>query len=82
MLTSVEGTYRNGQIQLNEPLENILSETAVIVTFMSSTDIDMRTHGISQDQASDLRAALSTFADWDGQDMELYDDYDAAKSGN
>ena len=81
-MTSVERTYRNGQIQLNEPLENILSETVVIVTFMFFKDIDMQTQGISQVQVSDVRAALSTFDDWDGLELELCDDYDVVQLGS
>ena len=80
MLTTIEGTYRNGQIELKEPPANVQGETPVIVTFMVSTDIDLRTQGVSQAQATELRAALATFEDWNGQEMDIYNDYDAAKS--
>ena len=36
---------------------------------------------LNQDQAADLRTRLATFAeDWDRPEMDVYDDYDAAKS--
>lgn len=80
MLTSIEGTYRNGQIELKEPPTNISGDTPVIVTFINSGDIDLRAQGINQEQAAELRAALSTFEDWDKPEMDIYNDYDAAKA--
>lgn len=80
MLTSIEGTYRNGQIELKEPPSGIESETPVIVTFIGSSDVDLRTQGISQAQAAELRAAVAAFEDWNEPDMDVYDNYDAAKS--
>ena len=36
--------------------------------------IDLREHGISREQAADLRARLSTFAeDWNAPEMDIYD---------
>ena len=80
MLTSIEGTYRNGQITLKEPPANFADEVPVIVTFIHSGDVDLRAQGIGQAEAAELRAALSTFEDWDEPEMDVYDDYDAAKS--
>ncbi|MGI4790626.1 MAG: hypothetical protein ACRYFS_17465 [Janthinobacterium lividum] len=38
-------------------------------------------HGISPVQAAELRASLSTFAaEWERPEMDVYDDYDAAKA--
>ena len=43
--------------------------------------IDLRARGIDEKQAADLRGRLSTFAEeWDSPEMEMYDDYDRAKS--
>ena len=42
--------------------------------------IDLREHGISREQAADLRARLSTFEDWNDPAMDIYDDYDTAKA--
>ena len=80
MLTSIEGTYRNGQIELKEPPADVPDETPVIVTFMSSSDIDLRRQGINQPQAAELYADLSTFEDWNEPEMDIYNDYDATKS--
>lgn len=80
MLTSIEGTYRNGQIELKEPPAEVQNETPVIVTFMGSSDIDLRAQGINQSQAAELRAALAVFEDWNESEMDVYNDYDAAKS--
>lgn len=80
MLTSIEGTYRNGQIELKEPPANILGDTPVIVTFINSGDVDLRAQGINQTQAAELRASLSTFGDWNEPEMDIYNDYDAAKA--
>jgi len=87
MLAAVEGIYRNGKIELSETPEGVADEARVIITFIQprvvlATDIDLRTHGINREQAADLRARLMPFAeDWEQPEMNVYDDYDAAKSG-
>jgi hypothetical protein len=43
--------------------------------------IDLRTRGIDERSAAELRAQLQPFAeDWDSPEMSAYDHYDAAKS--
>ncbi|XGB38446.1 MAG: hypothetical protein LVT47_08410 [Cyanobacteria bacterium LVE1205-1] len=80
MLTSVEGVYRNGRVELAESLNNILEGTRVIVTFIRSNAIDLTSQGIDKAQAEVLRASLATFSeDWNSPEMSIYDDYDAAK---
>ncbi len=81
MLTTIEGIYRNGRIELSELPGNIPEASRVIVTFLDTRAIDLRERGISEGQARELRAQLSAFAkEWDSPDMSCYDDYDAAKS--
>lgn len=81
MLTSIERVYQNGQIELAELPDNIPEETKVIVTFIRSDGINLRSHGIDQIQAEVLQANLSTFADdWSNPEMAIYDNYDAAKA--
>ena len=81
MLNSIEGTYRNGKIELAEVPSNIDDDTRVIVTFLKSGSIDLRKRGIDEAQAADLRSRLSTFAeDWNSPEMDIYDDYDATRS--
>ena len=81
MFTSVQGVFRNGKIELLEQPENVQEETQVIVTFLHKDEVDLRAHGIDQAQAEELRGRLSSFAeDWNVPEMDVYDDYDAAKS--
>ncbi len=81
MPRSVEGVYRNGKIELAEPPRDVRDETRVIVTFLDSGHVDLRARGIAEADAAELRARLAPFAeDWDSPEMDLYDDYDAAKA--
>jgi hypothetical protein len=81
MLKSIKGVYRNGKIDLIESHDDISDETQVIVTFLESPAIDLRSRGINEVQAADLQARLATFAeDWSSPEMDLYNDYDAAQS--
>jgi len=81
MLISVEGVYRNGKVELRELPANVNEEMRVIVTFVEPKFIDLRARGIDEAQAADLRARLATFAeDWNSPEMDIYDNYDAAKA--
>ncbi len=74
MLT-VEGTYKDGKMELTETPPKELAQARVLVTFLESKEIDLRARGISAEQAADLRARLSTFAeDWDRPEMNVYDE--------
>lgn len=82
MLTTVEGVYRDGKIELVEQPPNVHNEARVIVTFLESGQIDLASRGIDHAQAAELRVRLGTFADeWDSTEMDIYDNYDAHKSG-
>ena len=80
MLTSIEGTYRNGQIVFREAPTQVPDETPVIVTFIGTNEIDLRAQDIDQSQALELRASLTSFEDLNDADMDIYDDYDNAKA--
>ena len=81
MLTSIQGVYRSGKIRVAEMPRNVADETPVVVTFLKDSRIDLQARGISVTQATDLRARLATFAeDWNNPEMEIYDNYDAAKA--
>ena len=81
MLTSVEGVYRNGKIELMGMPASLKGEKRVIVTFLEPHDNDLQTRGIDKKQAAELRARLTTFAeDWDSPEMDIYDDYEKAKT--
>jgi hypothetical protein len=81
VLTTVEGIYRDGRIELKSLPSNVTNETKVIVTFVDSDTIDLAACGIDRSQAEILRNNLATFADdWNSPEMNIYDNYDAAKS--
>jgi len=58
VLTSVEGVYRAGKIELTELPGDVRDETRVIVTFLETSHIDLRARGIDEAQAAELRAQL------------------------
>ena len=81
MLTAIQGVYRSGKIHLAELPRNVTDETPVVVTFLKPSRIDLQARDISDTQAADLRARLATFAeDWNDPEMDIYDNYDAAKA--
>ncbi|MBM3179400.1 MAG: hypothetical protein FJZ86_03500 [Chloroflexi bacterium] len=78
MLTTLQGVYRKGKIVLKNNPSDIPDETPVIVTFLGVESIDLRARGISEEQASALRAQLAAFTEeWESPDMSIYDNYDA-----
>ena len=73
MSKSVEGIYRNGKVELLETPPDI-EEARVVVTFLPEDAVDLAARGITEEQAADLRARLSTFAeDWERPEMGAYD---------
>ena len=75
MLKSVEGVYRNGKVELAEPLSEA-EGSRVIVTFIEATgSVELRERGTDEFQAADLRRRLAPFAeDWDRPEMAVYDE--------
>ena len=49
MSRSIEGTFRDGKVELLEPPPG--TEGAVIVTFLSERGIDLAARGIDREQA-------------------------------
>jgi hypothetical protein len=50
-------------------------------TFPIPNHIDLQARGIDEEQAADLRARLTTFAEeWDSPEMDVYDNYDSIKA--
>jgi hypothetical protein len=81
MLTSVKGIYRSGHVELTEQPADVRDETQVIVTFVEADGIDLRARGITEAEAAEMRDRLAAFAeDWNSPEMEIYDNYDAAKA--
>ena len=75
MVKSVEGIYRNGWVELVEPLTEA-EGSRVIVTWVHPPEaVNLRERGIDEGQAADLRRHLATFAeDWDRPEMAIYDE--------
>ena len=75
MLKTIEGIYRNGQIELLEQPAALPNETRVIVTFLGPRSQHLPPSELTREQLADLRARLLPFAeDWDRSDMDCYDD--------
>ena len=65
-----------------EKPDEAIEEAAVIVTFLDARSISLPDRGIDPKRAAELRDRLSAFAqEWNSPEMQVYDDYDAAKSG-
>jgi hypothetical protein len=75
MVKSVEGIYRNGKVEVVEPLE-VAEGSRVFVTWVHPAEpVDLRERGIDESQAADLRRRLTPFAeDWDRPEMAAYDE--------
>lgn len=74
MLKPVEGIYRDGKVELVEPIEGEGVSRVVVTFHVGASRIDLRERGIDERQAADLRARLSAFAeDWDRPEMAVYD---------
>ena len=70
MVKSVEGIYRNGKVELMEPLAEA-EGSRVIVTWVSPAEpVGLRKRGIDKPQAADLRPRLLQFAE-DGDRPEV-----------
>jgi len=78
MLTTIEGVYRGGRIELSEQPRDIADESRVLVTFLARGVVDLAARGIDSAQAADLRSCLASFeTEWTSPEMSAYDDYDA-----
>jgi hypothetical protein len=81
VLTTVEGIYRDGRIELQSLPNNVAEEAKVIVTFVDPESVALAAYGIDRSQAEALRNNLASFAeDWNNPELSIYDNYDAAKS--
>jgi hypothetical protein len=75
MVRSVEGIYRDGRVELLEPLDGADGERVIVTLVQPTKSVDLGQRGIEESEAADLRRRLSPFAeDWDRPEMSLYDD--------
>ena len=75
MVQSVEGIYRNGEVELLEAAPSV-EEARVIVTFLPANGpvVDLASRQIGPEQAQDLRARLNPIEeDWLRPEMDAYD---------
>lgn len=81
MLKTVSGIYDKGQIIIEQYPDNIKEGTQVIVTFLETQNIDLKSRGINQEEAQNIRENLAVFADdWNGEEMNIYDNYEQYKN--
>ena len=74
MVKSVEGIYRNGKVELIEPLEEAEGARVIVTLLRAQAPVDLAERGIDREEA-DLRRRLAAFAeDWDRPEMSAYDD--------
>jgi hypothetical protein len=78
MLT-VEGIYKDGKIELLETISEV-KQAKVLVTFLENSDVDLKTLDIDETQAAELREKFASFEDWNDPALDVYNDYDNAKS--
>jgi len=75
MVQSVEGVYRNGKVELIEPLDDAEGARVIVTLVRPQAPVDLAGRGIGPQQAADLRRRLAAFAeDWDRPEMSVYDD--------
>ena len=58
LVKSVEGVYRNGKVDLLEPLGEADAFRVIVTWVDSRKSVDLRKRGIDESQASDLRRRL------------------------
>jgi hypothetical protein len=74
MLKSVEGVYRNGKVELLEPIAEAEGSRVIVTWVYSEGPIDLRERDIDECQAADLSRRLAPFIeDWDRPEMAAYD---------
>jgi hypothetical protein len=73
MVKSVEGVYRNGKVELMEPIAGAEGSRVIVTWVNPANTVDLRDRGINESQAADLRRRLAPFAkDWDSPEMDVY----------
>ncbi len=74
-MKSVEGIYRNGKVELIDPIDEADGSRVIVTWVQPGSSVDLEERGITQRQAADLRHRLATFAeDWDRPEMNVYDE--------
>ena len=75
MVKSVEGVYRDGKVELLEPIAEAEGSRVIVTWVQPVASIDLREREIEESQAADLRRRLASFReDWDRPEMNAYDE--------
>jgi hypothetical protein len=75
MVKSVEGIYRDGKVELLEPLAGAEGSRVIVTLVRPAEPLALGERGIGESQAADLRRRLAPFAeDWDRPEMAAYDE--------
>ncbi len=75
MVRSVEGIYRNGKVELVEPLAEAEGSRVIVTWVQPAEPVDLRERGIDESQSAELRRRLAAFAeDWDRPEVAAYDE--------
>jgi len=75
MVKSVEGIYRNGKVEVVEPLAAAEGSRVIVTWVYPAEPVDLRGRGVDESQAADLCRRLTPFAeDWDRPEMAAYDE--------
>lgn len=78
MVKSVEGIYRNGKVELLEPLAAAEGSHVIVTLVCPAAPVALDEGGIDESQAADLHHGLARFAeDWDRPEMAAYDELPA-----
>lgn len=78
-MITVEGVYKDGKVVLLEEIATPM-QSKVLITFLDNTDIQLSTLGIEQSEATELRNKFASFEDWNDPALDIYNDYDNARS--
>jgi hypothetical protein len=80
-LLELEGTWEEVAAHAPELAGRRVRLFVLAETPDDTSAVSLQAHSIDPVQAAELRASLATFAaDWEAPEMDVYDDYDAAKS--
>ena len=75
MVKSVEGVYRNGKVELVEPISEAEGSRVIVTCMPVVHSVQLQDKGIDEAQAADLRHRLAAFTeDWDRPEMDIYDE--------
>lgn len=75
MVKSVERIYRNGKVEVVEPLAAAEGSRVIVTWAHPAEPVDLRERGVDESQADDLRRRMTPFAEeWDRPEMAAYDE--------